>query len=458
MTLGVLPVVLWCVIYLAGAHGFRSFPHSPLSSNLLLRRKLGQDARSLELGMCSTRVTLGDKDMSLLQKLSRQWKASCADMRKNPRPYLTIPVVAALVGYITNYVGVKMLFYPSKWTGIPIKTWAQQPFGLIGWQGIVPCKRYIMSSRMVDVTISRLLDVKEVFARLQPKAISEILQKDVKSSVLGGWIPTPIVNLLLRRTSKDLIANVEQVVDVKTIVVNGLCTDTTILSYLFQKVAKTELDFLVNSGLVFGFILGILQMIQWMLYPANWTLLAGGSVVGYITNWIALKWIFEPVYPTKVGPFVLQGMFLRRQKEVSADFCEFIALNVLTSRNMWAHMVSGKKFREMVSRNIPLNQGSVDGIISTLKDKVVPAITGSGAALHKYTTDKLDVQRTLTTAMNKLSVEEFEQVLHPIFQEDEFTLIMAGAVLGAITGGLQWLWNVRNRDDGGGQKRERKAL
>ena len=57
---------------------------------------------------------------------------------------------------------------------------------------------------------------------------------------------------------------------------------------------------------------------------------------------------------------------------------------------------------------------------------------------------------------------QFEQILHPIFQEDEFTLIMAGAVLGAITGGLQWLWNVRQerhtREDGGDEKREGKVV
>ena len=397
------------------------------------------------LGLSS--VTTGDvwkeKDLSFLEKCSRQWRASCVDIRKNPRPYVTIPIVAALVGYITNFVGVKMLFYPAKWTGIPIKRWTLQPFGLVGWQGVVPCKRYVMSARMVDVTISRLLDVKEVFARLQPHAVSEILQTDVKNSILGGWIPTPVVNFLLRRTSKDIIANVEKVVDVKTIVVGGLCADRTTLSYLFQKVAKTELDFLVNSGLVFGFLLGMLQMLQWMLYPANWTLLAGGSLVGFITNWIALKWIFEPLNPTKVGPFVFQGMFLRRQKQVSADFCEFIAQNLLTSRSMWAHMVAAQPFREIVGRNVPLKKGGIDAIIHTLKDRVIPATTGAGAALHEYTSNKLDVQRTLTNAMNKLSTEEFEQVLHPIFQEDELTLIMAGAVLGALTGGLQWLWNMR---------------
>lgn len=34
------------------------------------------------------------------------------------------------------------------------------------------------------------------------------------------------------------------------------------------------------------------------------------------------------------------------------------------------------------------------------------------------------------------------KVLHPIFQEDELTLIIAGGVLGAIAGLFQWWINV----------------
>jgi uncharacterized membrane protein YheB (UPF0754 family) len=73
-------------------------------------------------------------------------------------------------------------------------------------------------------------------------------------------------------------------------------------------------------------------MLIWMLYPANWTLPVGGAVVGYITNWIALKWIFEPIDPTRIGPFILQGMFLKRQKEVSADFSAYIANTVVDAQ------------------------------------------------------------------------------------------------------------------------------
>ena len=112
----------------------------------------------------------------------------------------------------------------------------------------------------------------------------------------------------------------------------------------FQKVANKELIFLVDSGLSFGFLLGIGQMFQWMLFPSKWSLPIGGALVGYITNWIALKMIFEPLNPVSVGPFVFQGLFLKRQKEVAAEFCNFISTNVLTSFQIWQTMLNGFQF------------------------------------------------------------------------------------------------------------------
>ena len=44
-----------------------------------------------------------------------------------------------------------------------------------------------------------------------------------------------------------------------------------------------------------------------LFFENSWTSSIGGLIVGLATNWLALKWIFEPVNPTKVGPFILQG-------------------------------------------------------------------------------------------------------------------------------------------------------
>ena len=49
----------------------------------------------------------------------------------------------------------------------------------------------------------------------------------------------------------------------------------------------------------------------------RWTLPVAGALVGYVTNWLAIKLLFEPAEPVPLGPFTLQGLFEKRQPEVS---------------------------------------------------------------------------------------------------------------------------------------------
>lgn len=170
--------------------------------------------------------------------------------------------------------------------GIPLVRWPNQPFGLLGWQGVVPTKRFKMASTMVDVTISRLLQVNEVFAKLDPKVLATIISTTVKDVVYNGIIPKPILSFFIHRVAKDMIVNIENVLNIKDMVVKGMTTNPKILGDFFQRVGSKELSFLVSSGTYFGFLLGIFQMFQWVIYPKNWTLPIGGAVVGYITNWI----------------------------------------------------------------------------------------------------------------------------------------------------------------------------
>lgn len=54
--------------------------------------------------------------------------------------------------------------------------------------------------------------------------------------------------------------------------------------------------------------------------------------------------------------------------------------------------------------------------------------------LHQYMTKMLDIEKTLALRLKLLSPTEFEDLLHPVFQEDELILIGAGGVLGAFAG------------------------
>ena len=62
-------------------------------------------------------------------------------------------------------------------------------------------------------------------------------------------------------------------------------------------------------------------------------------------------------------------------------------------------------------------------------------------ALHSYTDSALALRHTLVSKMKKMTPAQFENVLHPVFQEDEMTLILAGGVLGLLAGLMQWWGN-----------------
>ena len=89
--------------------------------------------------------------------------------------YLTIPLFAGGVGWLTNKVAVDMIFYPVEFGGLRLATWPNQPLGWIGWQGIVPCKAGVMAGRLTDIVTGKLVSVPEVFARLEPSKVAELI-------------------------------------------------------------------------------------------------------------------------------------------------------------------------------------------------------------------------------------------------------------------------------------------
>ena len=65
-------------------------------------------------------------------------------------------------------------------------------------------------------------------------------------------------------------------------------------------------------------------MFVWIVYPEGWVLPAAGFLVGYITNWLAMNLIYEPREPVQVGPFKIQGVFIKRQREVASQFADVL--------------------------------------------------------------------------------------------------------------------------------------
>jgi len=228
--------------------------------------------------------------------------------------------------------------------------------------------------------------------------------------------------------------------------------DRSLLGKLFQTCGGAELKFLTNSGLWFGFLLGLIQMIVALFWDNPWSLSVGGGIVGLATNWLALKWIFEPVEPMKLfgGLIVLQGQFLRRQKEVALEFSTFFASKILTSQEMLTSIMTDQttapQFRKLFSRHLTsfvhrttkaLDVSLEPEVVSKMVNRATSKLPNHVHVLYPYVDSTLNLQQTLQTKMEAMTSAQFERVLHPIFEEDELTLIIAGAILGFLAGLVQ---------------------
>ncbi|MGH3434962.1 MAG: DUF445 domain-containing protein [Sciscionella sp.] len=387
-----------------------------------------------------------------------------------------MPIIAAVIGYVTKRVAIEMMYEPLEFKGIK---------GTVGWQGVLPRNARRMATTAMDLLMNNLVNPKEMFARLDPNRVVEELEgplllavDDVVREVLEQYqpnlwelIPEGAQNLLISRVRKeaptlvrdlmtDVRNDIESVIDVREMAITACVRDKALLNRLIREVATPEMAFIARSGIYFGFIIGLIQMLTWALTKETIIMPIFGLCVGWLTDWFALKMIFLPREPVSIfGLFSIQGKFQRRKNEVAHDYANLIAKDVLTVHNVLEAALTGPKSDRLFAMIQRAVEHTIDAQTSFAKPFVVLA-TGSrryremkAAAARKamahvpdtlryiegYATDTLDVQNTIVAGMRELTPVEYEGLLRPAFKQDEWKLIAVGAIIGFLVGELQVL-------------------
>lgn len=387
--------------------------------------------------------------------------------------YISIPVTSAIVGWGTNVLALKMTFYPVEFFGI-------KPY--LGWQGIIPSKAKKMAQISVDLWTTKLVDVKELFSQIKPEKVAEemrpqfdrmakeIMDEFMAQQMPDTWnrIPPSAKKIAYARISRDMPKvvteimaevkeNIEEVFDIKEMVINRLSQDKSLLNEIFLKCGREEFKFIERSGIYFGLLFGLVQMGVWYFYKEWWILPLFGLIVGYATNWLALKLIFQPVQPISILGMKFQGLFIKRQVEVSTEYASMLAHEIFTFDRIFAAIINGpskQKFIDLVSKHAKAAIDDAAGLSRPLikfiggdqnyenmkkiaVNKTIKELPRSVKPVFSYAESAMDLNTVFRTKMINLSPPEFVGFLRPVFQEDELKLILIGAVLGMITGFVQ---------------------
>ncbi|HWN32203.1 MAG TPA: DUF445 domain-containing protein [Pseudonocardia sp.] len=387
--------------------------------------------------------------------------------------YLSMPILASVIGYVTKLVAIEMMFKPVDFRGKP---------PLFGWQGIIPRNAGRMATIAMDLLLGRLIDPHEILKRLDSDRIVEELRGPLNDAVseIGSdlmtkyqpqvWemLPEPAQRLVLWQIKaqtprvvteimRDFSANMDNYLDVRDMAITNLTKDRAVLNRLIRDISRPEMRFIARSGLYFGFIIGVAQAIVWALTHEPLIMPAFGALVGLSTDWIALKMIFYPRAPRRILGVRWQGMFQKRRKEVAADYGRLIAEEVLTVPKLLDAMITGPKadrlitlvqrhIARVVDRQVGLAKPLVVLTVGSERyrqlkkdaaQRAFAEVSTTMAPAMEYAKDALAVEQTIVDAMLALTPVEFEGVLRPAFQQDEWKLILVGGILGAIVGELQ---------------------
>ncbi len=393
----------------------------------------------------------------------------------------SLPLISVAFTYVHIWMALWMTFYPLRYVGC-----LQIPGTNVGcgWQGVVPNKALKMARTAVRLMTERLFDIQEVFGRLDPAVIAVRLQPVVSALMrnivedtaqqhapeIWKHLPVQVKEEIYAHAAQvtpgvvqgmftDMRNNIKQCFDVEFMVIDALVKDKDLLNQIFIRCGYDELCFIRNAGAWMGGIFGIVQAIIYCFYDAHWVLPVAGLIVGSLTNWLALKMIFEPVDPIPLfgGRFVLQGLFLKRQKAVAAEYGRTLANEVVNAKNLMSAFICGPQAHvlfDLVYRRIraacdefggnaslmvtlAIGESQYTRLKGQVCERFVEALPDCLRHIEPYADSVLDMEATLRDKLAELPSKDFENLLHPIFQEDEWKLVLMGGVLGVAIGLLQ---------------------
>lgn len=446
----------------------------------------------------------------------RSWAEILHDLQTNLPIYVAFPVVAGLIGWFTKLVAIRMMFRPHQYKGL-------RPFG---WQGIIPRRAAQMVEVLCETLTGRLISSAEIVGRIDARKLARTMERPLRRELRrivpeiaeeyqpAAWrmLPGPAQDLVVQRAQdagvdlvpklvKALRKNIDEVFDLQEMVTAEFLADPDILERMFLDVGRREFAFIRRSGLVFGFLIGIVQAVIWAVFHQPLIMPAFGLFIGWFTDWAALRLIFTPREPKKYfGLVTWQGLFLKHRIPVSEEYGVLIATRVLTSERLVRSVFTGPRrddvvalFAKVIEKELRRQlfdadklltrelgrlgipgagaldatseaAGSLFGAVTGLIQTPVRRLTDRGmdaaqlAPMARTMAEELiavmpeilagslddlgaamDIEKTMSQKMAAMTPEEFENVLRPAFRADERTLIMVGAVLGFLVGELQVL-------------------
>jgi uncharacterized membrane protein YheB (UPF0754 family) len=198
-------------------------------------------------------------------------------MTENSSLLFLLPLIAALIGWATNYLAIKMLFHPRE---------PKKIFGL-SIQGVFPKRQNQIAQRLGTLVANELFSMKDIGQRIeelstQPEAMEEVgkrIEKTIRGKLISAFpmlsmflsddMIEKVTNLFkgeledfMKASASGLALKMEESIDVEALVREKVSTfSSDKVEELLIGFMEQEFRFIEKIGAVLGFFIGCVQVV-----------------------------------------------------------------------------------------------------------------------------------------------------------------------------------------------------
>lgn len=192
-----------------------------------------------------------------------------------------------------------------------------------------------------------------------------------------------------------------------------------------------------------------------------------GGLIGWVTNWLAIKALFSPQQRRSFLFFEFQGLLPKRQKELAHNLGKIVEGELISVEELIKKVEPAdidpiiedvmrknrddmeqriKDFIGSIANKIPFFNLSADTLVKSVMDRIeketcivlkrqVPLLLERAA---EKAAEKISVQEIVIEKVCKMDLIKLETIFNRIADKEMKAIIRLGGVLGVLVGIIQW--------------------
>jgi len=183
-----------------------------------------------------------------------------------------------------------------------------------------------------------------------------------------------------------------------------------------------------------------------------------GALIGWITNYFAIKMLFRPLKEVNILGIKIQGLIPKRKMEMAVSIAETIQDELISMKDITSNLgdielgeeidlivdriVEDKLQKEILSK-IPMASLFInDAMIKKIKGHIKDAIEENKDEFFTVVIEKMensvDMKKIIVEKIQNFELDKLETMVYKIANNELKHIEVIGAILGAIIGGVQF--------------------